>query len=98
MDEPMEQDVALKKVFVESGWDINVLPDRIVDDEDGALLARAFEEARLAATRDFDIQMYRTKKKMWYRKYDAGNFRGKDEYESDNERVSTSRARKATGN
>ena len=98
MDEPMEQDVALKKVFVESGWDIKVLPDRIVDDEDGALLARAFEEARLAATRDFDIQIYRTKKKMRYRKYDAGNFRGKDEYESDNERVSTSRARKATGN
>ena len=96
-NDPMEQDVALKKVFEESGWISDVLPGHILDDEDGVLLAAALEEARVEATRNFDVQVYSTKKKMWYRKWDEGNYRGRDEYESDNEQISTSRLRKATG-
>jgi len=96
-DEPMDQDVALKKVFEESGWDIDVLPDRIVDDEDGTLLAATLEDARLKATRKFDIHVYTTKKKMWNRRWDDRNCQSRDEDESGNKLVSTSRMRKVTG-
>jgi hypothetical protein len=69
-DRNEEEDVALREVFKESGWDATAA-DGIESDNGGdasALVAR-LEEARIRAKRNFDIDAFTLRQRQWQERF-----------------------------